>query len=848
LVIDDAKKDNEKHLFDWNISVPLDVELVDAFTPEIQFQNTNPSLSRINALFLGKKGMPRDSVTGKIKPRKGDPMCLVLVLWRNTDYGFPVPRFEQYQDYNQVVVPAQTVSPEFRILIYPYKHGEPLPKTNWNADRTELTVQIGNKKDVYQFGKTDGGRTVLEMNRDGKQVLTSDARPARPVLIVRGERFDINDLRYTRNENKVPTYLTNESETIHFERVAAPAEIRFTLDGSEPNENSTIYEKPFAVNATCELKAIVYNPDWSFGTKKSEVLKVGIVLKSPAKGLTIADIQKNMQKGLLARVYEKNIKLYNDKGFFEASLTTMPDLNQEKPIIATIVTEFVLPQAHSKQRLIDQTNGFYRFTGLFYANETGVYKFDVNSCGPITLDIANQSVIEHTGVFHNQQAHRRGEVVLDKGWHPIELIICDPIFWNINSLEPMPFEVKYAINGSDYQSVTNNDLSHIPNSAIKTEAQSKPKWLEALSNLPKLEAGFELQLFDQTGKRRDNDFLDIDGLKPYKTERSSVMESSESRNVVRVYSGNFYAPLDGIYQFKSTLNTGEIAFLGSKQSTCQNQIRIDNEIVVQHGVFCRNPSGKIGLKAGWHAISIRFGMSETTVKMELPDGQTIALNGNTVFRDATKVIAETVLSGPLGTVDFRNWNGKTGDYPLKANFQLWLNHDSKATKGTNGKAIEVKSYDSKLAAGVDVNVSRGTMRPGLRVHHLNMRENAMSVALWFKTNQEEGRLFGKDGYNAFGKSYRTISCGIQNGRLFAHPNTFWGPRIEPGKWYFVVLTASETEMKLYLNGEKAATAAGTTQITTDALDFFMGHSAVTSGFSIWDRALEDSEVRDLYKQ
>ena len=524
----------------------------------------------------------------------------------------------------------------------------------------------------------------------------------------------------------------------------------------------------------------------------------------------------------------------------------MPDLNQETPIVTTVVPEFALPQAHSQQRLVDQNCGFYRFTGLFHAKQTGVYKFDVHSCGPVTLYISNQSVIEHTGVFHNQLAHRRGEVVLGKGWHTIELIIDDPLFWNINSLEPMPFEVKYAINNSDYQSVTNDDLRYVPNSSIKTEPQPESKWLEALTNLPKLEAGFELQLFDQTGKRRNNDFLDIDGLKPYKTEKSSTMESSESRNVVRAYSGYFQAPMDGIYQFKSTLNTGEIAFLGSKQSTCQNQIRVDNEILVQHGVFGRNPSGKIGLKAGRHAISIRFGASETTVKMELPDGQSIALNGNTVCRNAEKVIEKTALTSPLGVVDFRNWNGKTGDYPLKANFQLWINHDSKIAKGTEGKAVEVKSYDSKLAAAVDVNVSRGTMRPGLRVYHLNMRENAMTVALWFKTNEKDGRLFGKDGYNAFGKSYRTVSCGIENGRLVARPNTFWGPKIEVGKWYFVVLTASETEMKLYLNGEKVATAAGTTQITTDALDFFMGHSAVTSGFSLWDRALEESEVKNLY--
>jgi hypothetical protein len=845
LVIDDAVKDDQKHLFEWNISVPLDVELVDAITPEIQFQNTNPSEFRNNDIILGKMGMPRDSITGKIKPRKGDPLCLVRVLWRNTDYGFPVPRFEQYQGYKQVVVPAQTVSPEFRILVYPYKHGEPLPKTSWNADRTELIIQTGSKKDVYHFGKTDGGRTVLEMSSDGKSRLTSDAKPARPVMIVRGERFDINDLRYTRDESKVPAYLIDGNENIQFERVVAPAQIRFTLDGSVPTENATLYEKPIRVDKTCELKAIVFNPEWVFGAQKSEVISAKILVKHAVKGLSEAPA--NNQSGLIARVYEKNTKLYNDKGFFESSRIMMPGFSDEKPILLTKVAGFELPEVTSKQPLEEQTKAFYRFNGYFFASEKGVYKFDVNSCGPVTLNIAGETIIEHIGVFHQQQAHRSGEVVLDKGWHPIELIICDPLFWNINSMEPMPFEVKYAVNGSGYQFIVKKDLCFIENQSFIPEPQLEPKWKEALVEVPKLEAGFIMQQFDQTGRRRSPGFLDVDGLKAFNTQKIQTLESSESRNIVQTYSGYFNAPIEGVYTFNALYDNGEIAFLGSRQANCQNQIRVDNEVVVQHGVFGRNPSGKIGLKAGWHTISIRFGSSETTVMMTLPDNQTIRLNGFTVFRDANSITEQMPLSPPLGTVNFENWNGKTGDYPVKGDFQLWINHEAKITEGSSGRAIAVKSFDPKLAAAVDVNVSRGTMRPGLRVHHLNMRENAMTVALWFKTSEIEGRLFGKDGYNAFGKSYRTISCGIENGRLVARPNTFWGPKIETGKWYLVVLTANETEMKLFLNGEKVATASGTNQITTDALDFFMGHSAETTGFSLWDRALEDDEVKSFYR-
>jgi len=845
LVIDDAKKDNQSHLFEWNISVPLDVELIDAITPEIQFQNTNPSESRADDLILGKIGMERDAKTGKIKPKKGDPLCLIRVLWRNTNYGFPVPRFERYQGYNQVVVPAKSVSPEFRILVYPYKFGEPIPVTTWNSDRTELIVKTKDKTDVYQFGKTDGGRTVLAMNRADKNVLTSDAKPARPVLLVRAERFDINDLRYTRDENKVPTYLIDVTENIQLERVAAPAQIRYTLDGTEPTEKSTLYEKTIIVSKNCDLKALVFDPGWTFGTQKSEVITAHLVVKAAAKGLVDAPV--NSQLGLLARVYEKCTKMYNDKGFFDASKVMLPDLNKDIAILNTSVVNFVLPRAVSKQPLEQQTKGFYRFSGLFFAPEKGVYKFDVNSCGPVTLDIANQSVIEHIGIFHQQQAHRRGEVVLNCGWHSIDLVVCDPLFWNVNNLEPMPFEVNYSINGGANHDIKDAELRFLPDAAIVVAAQPQVKWIEPIQNLPTLEPGFVSQSFDQTGKRRDADFLDIEGVKGYKMELSQSMESSESRNVVTEFSGYFYAPMKGIYQFQTTYRVGESAGLTAKQASCQNQVRVNNEIVVQHGVFGRNPSGLIGMKEGWYPISIRFGSSKTTVKAVLPDGQTIELNGKNIFRNTNVKLVNNPNANTLGEVTFEKWDGETPNYPVNAEFQIWINPSGKLVDSPFGKALEMHPNESKLAAAVDVNVSRGNTKPGFKLHHLKMRENAISIAMWFKTDEISGKLFGKDGYNAFGKGYKTVSCSVEKGQFNASPNRLRGGKIEQGSWQFVVLTASEKEMCLYLNGEKVATAVGTKEITTDALDFFLNHTATVAKLKVFDRPLEENEVKNMFK-
>jgi hypothetical protein len=925
LVVDDAIKDGQVHNYEWNVSVPLDVDLADVLTPEVQFQNTEPSSIRQGDIILGKSTPERSNRIGKPRFQKGEPLCLIRVLWRNTDFGFPVPRFEKIEGYNQVTIPARSVSPEFRVLIYPYKYGEPLPKTTWNKDRTELTLQMKEQTDIYHFGKTDGGRTVLSMERDGKEVLESGAKPARPVVMVRGERFDSNDLRTTRNENKIPTYLVNPNEAIQFVRPVAPAQLRYTLDGTEPTERSPLYDSPIVVSKSCELKAVVIDPSWVFGPKNSETTTTKLVVVSPAKGLSAAPV--NSKSGLLVSVYEKNTKLYNDKGFFEASKIMMPDLNSEKPTLVTTVSNFKLSEVTPQQPMEQQSKGFYRFNGLFYAKEPGIYQFDVNSCGPITFDIGKLSAIESVGIFHQQLAHRTGEAALDKGWHHFELVICDPLFWNINSLDPMPFRLTYTCNGGPVQEVSYEQLRFMSESNSAIVPQPEMIWQEAISTKLRREPGFELKSYDRTGKRRATDFLDVDGLNPLRSERARELESTESRNMVRSYSGYFNAPITGIYQFRTIGRVGESAGLGAKQASCQNQVKIGDEVVVQRGVYGRNPSGAIGLKKGWHPVSLRFGSSETICDVALPDGQTIQLSGDNIFRntlvevtingirveqspqeifepakvslhlpeeeteirytlDGTvpngkspvytslltieKSVTLTAIafesgqaitapavvefkrvdfpeSGSLGTINFDQWDGRIGNFAVKGDFQLWLASQCKIGKGMLGKSLVIQTGNSKNEVAVDVNVSRGASKAGLKLHHLKMLDNALTVALWFKTDELTGNLFGKGGYNAFGKGYKTLSCSMDNGRLLARPGQLSGGKVAAGTWQYVVLTASENEMSLYLNGAKVASGPGTKDITTDALDFFVDHSVTLGGLQLFDRLLRPLEVKRLYE-
>ena len=99
----------------------------------------------------------------------------------------------------------------------------------------------------------------------------------------------------------------------------------------------------------------------------------------------------------------------------------MPKLDAYKSQENTYVESMRLPYSVPQGDLEQQCKGFYRFNGWLYADKEGIYRFDVNSCGPVTLDIAGRAVIEQIGVFHQQQDVRTGEVALGDGWHLFEL-------------------------------------------------------------------------------------------------------------------------------------------------------------------------------------------------------------------------------------------------------------------------------------------------------------------------------------------------------------------------------------------------------------------------------------------
>jgi hypothetical protein len=924
LIVDDAKKDSLVHHYAFNLSVPMDAELVEVTTPEVQFQQTDPSAVRMSDLILASRSTSRDSLTGKLVLKKGDPLCLIRVLWRNTNYGFPVPTLQKLQGYHIVSIPALSVSPEFRILVYPYKYGDALPVTTWNKQRTQLDVVFGSQRDSYYFGSTEGGRTALTMMRNGKAVLSSGAAPAQPTVLVRNQKYQPADERYTQKAKETPRYLFTDFIQVRFQRRDLSARIVYTLDGTEPTPQSMVYTKPLNINRDCVVKARVYDSTWMQGPVLSEIVTIQV---EKAKASPAIQLPAGASKGLLARVYEINTKMYNDRGFFDANKIMMPNVNDYKPIHTSIVNGLTVPWVSPKAPMKDQSKGFYRFSGYFKAPVTGVYTFELNSCGPVTLDIGGKTVLESIGVFHQQQDRRSGEAVLTAGWHAFELVVCDPLFWNNNSLPPLPIELRMAMQDEAFKVVSADLFYSSNNPANGKSVASAQKRLEPVPTLPVLEPGAYLSVYDRTGLRREPTFLDVEGTKPYFSGKVNELEVSASRISVRVYDAYFFAPQSGLYQFEMPYREGDNAWLGSVQASCQSQLRIRDEVILQRGVYGRNLTGEVWLQEGWYPISLRFGTGSTACQVRMPDGQKMDIKAGHLSRPATVSIlpngkahkmnlyelygptpvnlgfepdptaeirytldgsipqansalykgnlemskdcslttaafkAGKLVSAPstmvfkrvelpqygsLGRTSFDKWDGTQRQFVSGADYQIWIAPEARLIEGMEGKALEVLKKEASTLY-VDINVSRsGGPRAGFKVHKMQLRENAITVALWFKTYENSGKIFGKEGINAFGKSYRTVGLSINNKRLQATPTRLSGGTIEPGVWNFVVLSMDETASALYLNGQLIASGLGSKDIQTDALDFFTGHHAAVQNVQLFDRMLESGEVKRLF--
>lgn len=168
--------------------------------------------------------------------------------------------------------------------------------------------------------------------------------------------------------------------------------VRYTLDGSEPGINSTVYEKPFMVSSSATVKAIAITPDRAPSASALKEIKVyqwkGAAKVSPPK------------PGLQYTV-------------FELTPTSVSDLKNATPIKTGITPVVDISPLTRKEKVGMMLEGYIKI------EKDDIYTFYLSSDDGSRLSMSRDEIIDHDGLHGNDE--KQGGVALKKGYHPIRI-------------------------------------------------------------------------------------------------------------------------------------------------------------------------------------------------------------------------------------------------------------------------------------------------------------------------------------------------------------------------------------------------------------------------------------------
>lgn len=183
-------------------------------------------------------------------------------------------------------------------------------------------------------------------------------------------------------------------------RIIAPCEdgnIRYTLDGSIPTQDSQLYANPIIISDTYTVKARFFHED---GTV-SRVSAMSLTKVTPAAH------EKSLTPGVTCQWYAGNWE-------------TLPDFATLQPVGTSIEPQFRIPKSYQGQ------DGFgLQFDGLIRISKAGVYTFFTASDDGSRLLLADTPIVDNDGV--HAAVEKSGEAHLKPGLYPIRVIFMEAI-------------------------------------------------------------------------------------------------------------------------------------------------------------------------------------------------------------------------------------------------------------------------------------------------------------------------------------------------------------------------------------------------------------------------------------
>ena len=273
------------------------------------------------------------------------------------------------------------------------------------ANGRTLTVTADNpRRSVYIASVTLDGKpidrnyiTYDELMQGGELHFALRPRPdyergtddaAAPHSLTRGE---VVSIPYTTQN----VSLFTEPLAVALATTTSGAEIRYTLDGSEPTETSALYAAPVPVDRSLTLKA--------------KGFKLGA---APSRTLTLEAEKAVFRKGALAG--ETATRPGVAYSYYEGVFSCVNDIRKGKYVSSGTMPAPSIAQAPQEDHFA------YVFTGLILIPERGVWEFMTKSDDGSVLTIGDRKVVDNDGSHASVMA--TGRVALEAGLHPYTLL------------------------------------------------------------------------------------------------------------------------------------------------------------------------------------------------------------------------------------------------------------------------------------------------------------------------------------------------------------------------------------------------------------------------------------------
>jgi hypothetical protein len=173
LIVDDLQKDSQPHTYDWGMILADDLTLGSAKVTGDAAQPQADVILNENPEPDPKAATPpethRHLLIRVLTASKLDPAQFANVTWMSV----PNPPQKEMR-INKLHITSQSVSPDFKMLLFPFKDGQPLPSTAWSADHQRVAIVWPDQTDVIAFTPGADGRTRVKILRNGNQLISVD--------------------------------------------------------------------------------------------------------------------------------------------------------------------------------------------------------------------------------------------------------------------------------------------------------------------------------------------------------------------------------------------------------------------------------------------------------------------------------------------------------------------------------------------------------------------------------------------------------------------------------------------------------------------------------------------------